>query len=157
MKRIPLTHGKFAIVDDVDFEKVTAQCKWRTLSGKNGKFYAVAHRWGNDSMHVFLMKPPQGMKVDHVNGNGLDNRRENLRIATNSQNGMNRGKFRNNTSGYKGVVFQGGKWQAQINVLSTRIRKGGFASAEEAAHAYDEMALKYHGEFAYLNFKDGMK
>ena len=101
------------------------------------------------------MNPPLGMQVDHINGDRLDNRRENLRIVTNWQNQMNRGMTINNSSGYKGVrLRRSGKWEAQIRVNKKAIFLGRFYDKLDAAHAYDDAAKKYFGEFARLNFPE---
>jgi len=88
-------------------------------------------------------------EIDHINGDKLDNRRENLRSATRSQNKMNSGKPKNNTSGYKGVCWykRGNKWRAQIGINGKLKHLGYFEDKEEAAKAYKKAAEKYHGEF----------
>jgi hypothetical protein len=94
------------------------------------------------------------MVVDHKNRNGIDNRRPNLRLATESQNCMNRQKQRVTSSKYKGVswVRSSGKWKAAIQVDKKNLHLGYFEDEEEAARAYDAAARKYQGEFAYQNF-----
>lgn len=91
--------------------------------------------------------------VDHINGNPLDNRRNNLRISNKSTNGMNRSKNKNNTTGYKGVVWypKNKTFSAELMVNKIRYRKGGFKTAKEAAIKYNELAKEHHGEFAKLN------
>lgn len=96
--------------------------------------------FGNDAI--------SGREIDHVNGDGLNNKRSNLRLASRSENLSNRGKTIKNTSGYKGVMASSGKWMAQIKVHRCVIRLGVFESPEDAARVYDEAARKYHGEFA---------
>jgi len=100
-------------------------------------------------MHTFLTGWPM---VDHRNGNGLDNRRANLRPATKSQNGANRLIAASNKSGFKGVDLKKGRWRAQIKVVGSKIHLGYFDLAEEAARAYDMAAIEAFGEFATLNF-----
>ena len=113
MKKITLTQGKETIVDDDDYE-ILMEHKWyaHKSSRKKDKFYAerMAPVDSNGKqkiihIHRVIINAPKGMQVDHINGNPLDNRRENLRICTNQQNGMNRGKPKDNTSGYKGVTY----------------------------------------------------
>lgn len=161
MKTIPLTKGKVALVDDADYGALS-RFRWHTLQHGGGKFYAV--RAGTTvgtkrrmiTMHAHLAGTPAGMVTDHVNGDSLDNRRSNLRVCTQSENLANRGKSKNNTSGYKGVTRDWrsikNPWVAQIWKLNRRIHLGVFPTAEAAARAYDEAALKLHGEFAFLNF-----
>ena len=94
------------------------------------------------------------MQVDHINGNKLDNRKENLRLATNQQNQHNVGKRKNNTSGYKGVSWyrKRKKWKAAIKHNKKSIHLGYYDTPEEASRAYDKAAVEFFGEFAHLNF-----
>jgi hypothetical protein len=95
------------------------------------------------------MQPPPGALVDHVNGDTLDNRRENLRVATHAENSQNKRKI---SKGFKGVYERRGHWIASIAACGTRVRLGSFATPEEAAMAYDDGARKWHGPFARVNF-----
>ena len=156
MKFIPLTKGRFAMVDDEDFEKVN-QFRWRLL--KNGRNeYAQAWIKSNNPkrlvyLHQFIMGFPGGF-IDHKDGDGLNNQKFNLRTCSNSQNNANAKKRIDNTSGFKGVSFHKnrGRWCAKIN--NTHI--GIFDSPIEAAIAYDTTALKVFGEFALTNQKLGL-
>jgi hypothetical protein len=156
-KQIPLTKGRFALVDDEDFEYLV-QFKWHACQARN-VFYAK-RRIGKRIPHTDLpmqnaiMGVPPGVQVDHKDHDGLNNTRENLRVCTNAENNCNKGKQSNNTSGYKGVHSLRGKWQAQIKSNGTKKYLGVFNTPEEAARAYDKVARELHGEFAYLNFKD---
>lgn len=159
MKQIPLTQGKVALVDDADYEWLN-QWKWSYLqSRREGKGYAIrseAVGSGKDRMiymHRAIMSPREGQRVDHRDGNGTNNRRRNLRLATQSQNLGNTDKRKTNKSGYKGVSWdrQMGKWVAHITKQYRCIHLGYFANKEEAARAYNVAARKYHGEFARLN------
>ena len=104
-------------------------------------------------MHRFILGAKKHQLVDHVNGNPLDNRLTNLRIANKSQNAANRGLDKNNTTGYKGVsqVKKTGRYRATIRVKGKNIHIGIFALAKDAAVAYKQMAFRYFGEFAWLN------
>lgn len=100
-------------------------------------------------LHRMVMNAPVGIQVDHINGNGLDNRKENLRLCTTSQNLFNRGKNKNNTSGLKGVGFdkRRGTWYARIEVDRKTIFIGSFPSPSEAHEAYKRVAIEKAGEF----------
>ena len=149
MKTIPLTQGKVAIVDDSDYERVI-QHKWCY----DGQGYATANVNGKqDRMHRFILKAKAGEHVDHVNMDGLDNRRCNIRICNNSQNHANTRLRSDNTTGYKGVSFikRDNIFQAKIEVNGHHMNLGSFKDPIEAALKYNEAALKHFGEFAYLN------
>ena len=157
MKKIPLTQGKFALVDDEDFEMVN-RFKWYAVKGRH-TFYAIhgiptvdgKHR--QIKMHRLLLNTPLGMHTDHKNGNGLDNRRGNIRTCTPCENKRNSRKQINNTTGFKGVCIHHGKYiVAAIKHRGRRIHLGTFSSIRSAARAYDVAAQKLHGEFARLNF-----
>lgn len=154
MKVITLTRGFAAIVDDSDFMEL-AQYPW-CWDGR----YAVRRKKFPDGTakkvymhHEIMGKPPKGMKTDHVNRVMTDNRRENLRFCTDTENGCNRSKAKNNTSGYRGVHFhkQRNKWTAQISVNGKVHSLGLFATAEAASRAYNTAALELHGAFANPN------
>jgi hypothetical protein len=107
-------------------------------------------------MHNLVINIPDGMFCDHINRNGLDNRKANLRPATHTQNIWHRRKFKPySRSKYKGVDFAKDmkRWRARIRVNGKRIYLGSFKNELEAAKAYDHAAKKYHGQFASLNFK----
>lgn len=147
MKVIPLTQGKSAIVDDEDYELVS-RYKW--YANKSGNVWYARTMDGGKTilMHWLIMG---GKHIDHINGNGLDNRRENLRFATSSQQAMNRPSHRGSTSRYKGVSWDSarGKWLATIGKPSVHL--GYFKNEQDAARAYNEDAVKRFGEFARLN------
>lgn len=149
MKEVLLTKGRRALVDDEDFEKVIG-LKWHLSLSGNGMPYALNSKAGG--MHRFLMGAIKGQYVDHVNGDGLDNQKDNLRICSLKENTRNKKHFKSR-SGYKGVVWheEGHKWQAQIMVDYKCKYLGLFEKKEEAAKAYNEAAKKYFGEFANLN------
>jgi len=154
---ITLTRGYTALIDDDDRE--LALHKWhsredattvyviRSTPRINGKQQTVL-------LHRLIMSRMIGRQlgtqefVDHINRNGLDNRRENLRLATSSENSHNSRKHVDNTSGFKGVTRDNNKWKAQICVNRKVIHLGNFNTPEEAHAAYVEAALKYHGKFA---------
>jgi hypothetical protein len=157
MKKIKLTKDKFAIVDDNDFQYLN-QFRWYfSTSG-----YATRDVWckltrtkNKIRMHreILGLKKEDNDRVDHVDGDKLDNRKLNLRRCSHAQNCQNRPKQSNNTSGYKGVYFhkQTKRWNAKIGKRPSK-SLGLFVVKEEAARAYDEEAKNRYGEFANLNF-----
>jgi len=159
-RKIPLTQGKFAIVDPDDYPRL-ARYKWRICKtkGKNVLYAERSIRRPNGKysrilMHRQLFNVPKGYVIDHINGNGLDNRMANVRPATVAQNAWN-SKKRNPRSGYKGVCFDKQKrlWRAAIVCNRKKIHLGYFKNKTDAAKAYDKAAQKFYGEFAVLNFK----
>lgn len=159
MKRIPLTQGKVALVDDADFERLN-RWKW-CAKWDRGVFYAVRPSPGGGTvlMHREVLNAPLGVIVDHRNQRnlgedfGLDNQQGNLRLATNAQNIQNQRKTRG-TSRFKGVYWNRarGKWHAGIRLSGVRKHLGYFDGEEDAARAYDQAARKLFREFARLNF-----
>ena len=169
MKKIKLTQDQWALVDDEDYEMLTEH-KWYANRDKD-KFYVMRNSPTDSNgkqktifMHREITNAPKGKVVDHINGNPLDNRRENLRVCTNQENTMNRRKHRNNKSGYKGVCYMKKKkymisehskpWLAQIGHNQKNIFLGMYKAKEEAARAYDRKAVELFGEFAVLNFPE---
>lgn len=144
MKLIPLTKGLFAQVDEADFD-LLSRVKWYADTS-NAKPRARNRAVG--FMHTFLL-PGLG-QIDHVDGDPLNNQRENLRPASDSQNQHNKGKQRNNTSGYKGVWRdrKSGMWRAQIAAFGKSVGLGSYTTPERAHEAYCFAATKMHGEFA---------
>lgn len=156
MKEIKLTQGQVALVDNEDFERViNFKNKWYAQKSSDG-FYAKARiKDKKILMHRIIMGvTDSAIKVDHINHNTLDNRKENLRVCTNAENGRNRKINRDNTTGYKGVVcfsYDKTKFIAQIKFQNKQRRIGMFKTAKEAAIAYNEKAKELFGEFANLN------
>lgn len=160
-KRIPLSRGEFATVDDEDFEWLN-QFRWYYVRCGGSWEYAlrnvvVGGRRRTQGMHRLILGEVEGRCSDHINGDGLDNQRANLRACTHTENMRNRRKHKNNTSGFTGVHWRNStkKWRAQIDADGRKRHLGYFDDIEEAARAYDAAALKLHGEFATLNFPVG--
>lgn len=160
MKEIPLSKGYVALVDDDDYERVS-QFKWHAEVQRHTVYAKRNLRRGGggrtpERLHRFILRPPDGIAVDHIDGDGLNNRRENLRLATTNGNSQNRRKQTNNTSGYMGVSWHKvrGKWRAEIRVGGRAKHLGYYECPTEAAKARDKAAFELHGEFASLNFPD---
>lgn len=160
MKYLPLSQGLSAIVDDEDYEELN-KFKWYAKKHRN-TFYVYRNsmkiegypkRKTGIKLHRVIMSAPKELQVDHKNGNGLDNRKENLRLCTNIQNHQNR-KATERTSKYKGVHWHKAtnKWQVQIRVACKRKHLGVFEDEILAAKEYDKEASAHFGEFARLNF-----
>lgn len=155
MKAIPLTKGAVALVDDEDFDHLSRHSWHLTAQGYAGRTSQVGKVKSWLLMHRVVAKAPAGMHVDHANGNKLDNRQSNLRCCTPAQNQANRSVQSGRR--YKGVIYQkqiAPKVRAEINVNGQARHLGCFASAEDAARAYDRAAREQWGEFARLNFPD---
>jgi hypothetical protein len=159
-RRIYLGEGQFTILDQEDYYKLS-KFRWY-IKGSFGKFYAArnykydSRQTKTVSMHREIMNAPRGLLVDHRNRDGLDNRRENLRLATYSQNNCNKAKRKNTSSRFIGVCFNklNKRWGVNIKPQGKRIFLGYFDNEIDAARAYDEAAKKYHGEFARLNLPE---
>jgi hypothetical protein len=167
MKTIPLSlasrkyRGLVAVVDDEDYPALKDH-RWTALWYPNAQtFYATRSARGPGGrttavrMHRDILRPGR-RKIDHVNGNGLDNRRENLRCATSEQNRRNSAKRADASSRYKGVHWhkRDAKWEAQIMLNRRSVFLGNFSDEAAAARAYDRAAVKMFGEFARTNFRE---
>lgn len=157
MKEIPLTRGKIALVDDEDYERLS-EWKW----SYNGTGYAVrSEHYYRDGkrrtrtilMHREIIKTPDGMETDHINGDRLDNRKCNIRPCDRKQNVWNNGSQLNKTSQYKGVSYHKGykKWLAQIGKNGIHYFIGWYKTELEAAYYFDVKSLELYGEFARIN------
>lgn len=165
--RIPLTRGMEATVSEEDYPLVSSRGKWYAMHNKKkNQWYAVREDSVPGSpgasvmvyMHRVILSDllvEEELIVDHVDGDGLNNTRGNIRVATYSQNNVNKPKQKNNVTGYKGVSV---RKSAVKNPYAARIKNNGVVhrsyhpSAEEAARAYDDMAVLFYGNFAYTNF-----
>lgn len=136
-------------VSDEDYEELS-KYHWHvdrhgSVSGRPNKVRILMHR--------YIMKPDKDIEIDHIDGNRMNNQRNNLRFANSSQNKMNRGPRKDNTSGYKGVSWhnQRNKWTARIKIGDKYVHLGLFDNIELAKEAYNKSALENHGKFAWLN------
>lgn len=152
-KRIPLTKGYYAIVDDADYPALS-RYKWQASERSRNVYASTDISRKKVYMHRMIMNPAKGLTIDHRDGNGLNNQRSNLRIATIRQNTINRTRLLPNTkSKYRGVfaITNSKSWRAQIFVKGKTIYLGSFATEEAAALAYNRAAIRHHGDFAILN------
>lgn len=162
MKLIELTRGEYAIVDNRDYERLN-QFFWRACRDERGNIKNVQRQVMFEGKkkavlmhHEIIGHPLPGLEVDHKNRNPLDNRRRNLRFCTSQLNKANSKKRSTNTSGFKGVSFAKKgvtkPWIVRIQVGARIISGGCFATREDAARRYDQLARQFHGSFAYQNF-----
>lgn len=148
---VRISGGKIALIDTADEERVNSRV-W-TASWSGWRWYAVSRRGGKTiHLHRFIMNAPEGVQIDHENLDGLDCRRENLRVATQSQNNANRAKkTKAASSRFKGVDAHHGKWRARIKKDGVQSYLGHFSTPEAAAAAYNVRAAELFGAFARLN------
>lgn len=165
VKELQLSRGMIALVDDEDYDWLI-QYKWyaNTFSGR---WYAATKGMGDGEttlLHRLIMNPPNGMQVDHINHNGLDCRRCNMRIVTPSQNMMNKIKQKSKyskpcSSRFKGVHWDklNNCWKTEIMINRKHVWIGRFEYEIDAAHAYDVKAKELFGEYVWLNFPEELK
>ncbi len=138
-----------ATIDAVDYTLVF-EYKWSFSHYHYARSaYGRPQKW--IMMHHLIMPCPKGMTVDHINGDKLDNRRSNLRVCSSNDNNLNRGKQRNNRSGYKGVYQGRHGWRAAIRKDKRKYNLGEYATKEQAYEAYCRACMELHGEFANVN------
>lgn len=158
--KIKLTQGQYTLVDADVFDKVN-QFRWYAERRKKGfRAKGTIKLDGNKksqplSRYIYELKHgkiPEGMLIDHINHDTLDNRIKNLRLATRSENNRNRVKNNNNRTGFKGVSFskKGKKFEAKIKINKKSVHLGYFVDAKDAYKAYCEASIKYHGEFSSI-------
>jgi hypothetical protein len=154
---IPLGHGKFAVVDEEDYERVVEHRWYAVQFPRSTVPYVLGEMAGfgiKIFLHRFILRIFDERRIDHRDANPLNNRKENLRLCTHQQSMQNRPKNKTNKSGFKGVYWDklNNKWAARIGYNSKSIYLGGFKDPSAAARAYDRAARRYHKDFARLNF-----
>lgn len=157
---IPLSQDMTALVSPEDYRRVVKR-KW-SVAKRRGRIYAETNMkidgvWKRVLLHRFILEAPAGQKIDHKDGNGLNNLRDNIRFATHNQNAQNAGRrvyMGKRSSRFKGISWSKvmNKWHAQIMANRKYHNLGYFESEEDAARAYDSAAKELHGEFARTNF-----
>lgn len=149
---VPLPSGLYTLVsaEDAPFVRGIA---WHTIKGDD-RLYVNSSSHG--LLHRILLDAPDHLFVDHINGDTLDNRRSNLRLATPSQNAQNTAQHADSAAPYKGIYLhrESGMWAACLMVKGAKHSGGYFSSPEDAARAYDALAKEHHGRFARLNFPE---
>ena len=154
MKEIKLANNKgIALVDDEDYT-ILSKFKWRLCDNNYALNHFIANgKQKNELMHRIIMNPQENMEIDHKDGNGLNNQKNNLRIVTKSQNCINRNKYKNSSSKYKGVYWRRdlNKWHSQIRKNKKQIYLGIYIKEIDAAKAYNKAAIELFGEYALLN------
>lgn len=153
MKEIKLSLNKIALVDDDDFEQLNIY-KWHSFKHRNTYYARRNENVMGINKQIYMHTQITGIKgIDHVDRNGLNNQRDNLRKCTSLQNNYNSLRIKNKTSIFKGVSWNKyhNKWKAQISVNGKRKHIGYFDNDLDAAVAYDKNATEYYKEFAYLN------
>jgi hypothetical protein len=162
LKQISLTQGKFALIDDADYEWLNQwkwhACRWgRTFYAR--RLYYLNRKQNGILMHreILKLKPSNIQETDHIDGNGLNNQRVNLRSCTKGENRFNSKPYRNSSSRFKGVSRHSinQKWRASITKNGKFNSLGCFIDEVDAARAYDEKAKELFGDFARLNFNQG--
>lgn len=157
MKKIKLTQGKSSLVDNSDYELLN-KFKWQAYwdgynwyAGRSDKKIKDKPRQ-TIKMHRVIMNPKKFQEVDHINGDGLNNQRKNLRLCSHQQNCFNRKRMISNTSGFKGVNWNKNskKWIARIQINGKRISLGYFNSKEKANEIYIKNSKKYHGKYSKI-------
>lgn len=152
-----LQNGFTTLIDAEDYDRIS---KYSWYARQDGNVWYVQCNYTNQlgkrttfRLHREILNAPQGISVDHIDGNGLNNVKENLRLCTHAENHGNRRVQVNNTTGYKGVTFNKkyNKWKSRIHYRGKRYELGEFRSAEEAALAYNSKAIELFGNFARLN------
>lgn len=158
MKKIILSKGQTAIVNDDDYEYLS-KMSWHTLKNKTTYYACHGERFGKKMksilMHRLIMKTPKGMETDHMDGNGLNNQKSNLRVCTISENRRNQTRKKLNCSSkFKGVSWNSAQkiWVANLQVDNKHVWLGRHHNEIDAAKAYDNAAREYFKEFACLNF-----
>lgn len=144
--RVPLFGGRSTVIDLEDYQIVETRL-W------SANVYGYAQTTRGELLHISIMGRRDGLVVDHINRDRLDNRRSNLRLCTRAENVVNAAKPKTNTSGFKGVTWDSirGKWKAQVYYRGKNVFLGRFDSATDAAIAYDKWASELHGSFLATN------
>ena len=153
VREVPVSGGRTALIDEADYESIQ-HWKWSSCRKRHtfAVYRAVLEQGKSRRIYLsrFIMQAPSGLFVDHENGDGLDNRRDNLRLCTHTENNRHRCRPQStNTSGHRGVFWERGakKWRAQLSVNNRNVHLGMFLTVEDAGNAYRQAAVSRYGEF----------
>lgn len=156
MIKILLTQDKFTLIDNKDFD-IISKYKWYAHRRRKNYYAETTKKQKHILMHRLIMNiiNPE-IQIDHIDGNGLNNQRHNLRICTHQENHFNKKSRKNSSSKFKGVSWHSShkKWRCVIGINTKHIHLGYFDNEKEAAYVYDIAAKQYFGEFANLNFNN---
>lgn len=152
---ITLTRGQVALVDIVDIPLIAGH-NWCSIPRNDKQGFYAATGKPMVQMHRLIVGAVEGQQVDHKDGDGLNNRRSNLRPCTQAENARSRRVFKIGRAGFKGVTYIGPKYQARVVLNRVPFVVGYYDSAEDAARAYDQAAREIHGEFALTNAEMGL-
>jgi len=154
MRKIELTQNKYAIVDDGDYDYLN---QWKWYCSKDNYAQRIDNKLNKTIlMHRVIMNPPSHLHIDHINRNGLNNQKENLRVCTRTQNNGNRRISKHNTSNIKGVSWHktSKKWRGTICIKNKNIHLGYFSNKYDAKDAHEKEAKEYFGEFIQMAYEN---